>query len=229
MKIKFEGTRGEIEEYSRKHRHHSSLLVEEGKFKLLIDHGVKTCSLERIKPDAILITHAHPDHFAWTKKNLQTNIPIYLTRQTFNYARFKPQNYNFIKPNKKFKLGPFTILPYKVIHSIRCPALGFKVSLNHKSLIYNPDLIDIVNKNKILKNVSLYIGDGSSIRSNLVRRKNNKLFGHTRIQTQINWCRKYKISNVIFTHFGKEALSFGDKKLEKKLKQIREKTKTKKS
>jgi hypothetical protein len=39
-----------------------------------------------------------------------------------------------------------------------------------------------------------------------VRRKGDQLFGHTRMTTQINWCQKYGISNIIFTHLGKETI-----------------------
>jgi hypothetical protein len=39
------------------------------------------------------------------------------------------------------------------------------------------------------------------------------------MQTQINWCKDYKIKKVIFTHLGKEALKIGDRKLEESLAQ----------
>lgn len=207
MKIIFLGTKGEIEEQSKKHMYHSSLLLAKNKFRLLIDYGtIHKYDLNKLKPNAILITHAHPDHYLWTKKELETNIPIYLTKKTFGYGRFKPKNSKIIIPNKKMRLGPFTILPYNVIHSIKCPAIGFKIFFGKKSLIYNPDLVDIENKNRILKKVDYYIGDGSSIKANLVRIKNGKIFGHARIVTQINWCEKNRIKSIIFTHLGKETI-----------------------
>lgn len=207
VSLKFLGTRGEIEEYSKNHQYHSSLLLAAKRFRLLIDYGVlHKKDLNKIKPDAVLITHAHPDHYIWTKKEEKTSIPAYLTKETLNYGKFKPQNYKIIKPNKKFNLGPFKILPYKVLHSIRCPAVGFKISVNKKTLVYNPDLVDIINKNKILRKVDCYIGDGSCVQSNLVRKKDGKIWGHARISTQINWCKKYPIKNITFTHLGKETL-----------------------
>lgn len=205
--LKFLGTKGEIEESSKKHKYNSSLLLTKGKFKLLIDYGIlHKYNLEKIKPDAILITHAHPDHYSWTKEDIKTKIPIYLTKKTFDYGKFKPENPKIITPNKKFKLKYFTILPYNVLHSIRCPAIGFKIFVNKKTLIYNPDLVDIINKDEILKKVDYYIGDGSCIKANLVRRNKKGIFGHTRITTQINWCKKYKIKKIIFTHLGKETI-----------------------
>ena len=111
-------------------------------------------------------------------------------------------------------MGGLKILAYRVIHSLIAPAVGFKIKAN-KTIIYNPDLITIKKRAFVLKGIDLYIGDGSSFKSNLIRRKGNKLFGHTRMITQLNWCRKYNIKKVIFTHFGKEALKIGDKKLKK--------------
>ena len=219
MRLKFLGTRGEIEEFSKKHRYHSSLLITDKKTKILVDYGIiHKNDLKKINPDAIIITHAHPDHYIWTKEQQKTKIPVYLTKKTFGYGKFKPENYKIITPGKKFKIKNFQISPYKVLHSIRCPAIGLRISFKGKTMIYNPDLVDIVNKNKILKKVDYYIGDGSCIRANLVRKtkiKPFKIFGHARIITQINWCKKYNIKKIIFTHFGKETIR-EEKKFKKK-------------
>ena len=217
MKLKFLGTKGEIEEKSKKHKYHSSLLITYKGFKLLIDHGMVSFSLKKIKPDAILITHAHPDHFKWLKKDEDYKGKIYVTRETKKASKFK-KNYELIKLNKWFKIGPFKILAYRVIHSLIAPAVGFKIKAN-KIISYNPDLISIKRQAFVFKGIDFYIGDGSSIKSNLVRRRGNKLFGHTRMITQLNWCKKYKIKNIIFTHFGKEALKKGDKNLKKILRE----------
>ena len=214
MKIKFLGTKGEIEEKTPKHKYSSSLLIEEQGFKLLIDHGLLSRKLVEIKPDAILITHGHPDHFIWLKKDEDYQGKIYITAESEKLAKFK-KNFEIIKINRWFKIGPFKIFAYEVAHSLIAPAVGYKIK-NSQTLVYNPDLIVIKDKN-VLKNVDLYIGDGSSVRSNLVRRRDGKLFGHARMKTQINWCKEYKINNIIFTHLGKEALRIGDEKLEKML------------
>jgi len=219
MRLKFLGTRGEVEESSKKHKYHSSLLVTYKGFKLLIDHGLISKSLKTIKPDAILITHAHPDHFKWLKKDEEYKGKIYVTRDTKKASKFK-KNFELIKINKWFKVGPFKILGYRVIHSLIAPAIGFKIK-SDKTFVYNSDLIDIKRKSSVLRDIDFYVGDGSTVTANLVRRSKtqpSKIFGHTRIQTQINWCKKYEIKNAIFTHFGKEPIRLGDKKLLKKLK-----------
>ena len=207
-KLVFLGTKGEIEEIAEKHQYHSSLLLISEEFRLLIDFGkLHPYKLEEIKPDVLLITHAHPDHYNWLEEEINTEVSVYLTKETLNYGKFKPSNYKIILPNNRFRLGPLEIYPYRVMHSIRCPAIGFKIStLENKIIIYNPDLVDIINKDEVLTGIDYYIGDGSSLKANLVRRKGNQFFGHTRITTQINWCKKYNIDNIIFTHLGKETM-----------------------
>ncbi|MFQ5996388.1 MAG: MBL fold metallo-hydrolase [Dehalococcoidales bacterium] len=218
-KLVFLGTKGEIEESAPKHKYHSSLLIISNEVKLLIDYGMlRKYSLEEIQPDAILITHAHPDHYAWLNEDVKTETPAYLTKQTADYGKFLPANTKIFKPDEEFEIEPFRCLPYRVIHSIRCPAVGYKIETPDRTLVYNSDLVAIVDKEKILEGVDYYIGDGSSIKANLVRRKGDQIFGHTRISTQVNWCQKYRISNIIFTHLGKETMEkekeFGEENAE---------------
>ena len=203
----FLGTKGEIEEETPRHRYHSSLVISSGRARLLIDYGrLQRYSLTEIKPSAILITHAHPDHYRWLNMDEQTEVPVYLTRETLEYGKFLPVNPVVIAPGEEFPAGPFTCQAYRVIHSIRCPAVGWKIRSAGTSLVYNSDLVDIVDKESVLTGVDYYIGDGAAVGINLVRRRGDILFGHTRIITQIHWCEKFEIKRVIFTHLGKETL-----------------------
>jgi phosphoribosyl 1,2-cyclic phosphodiesterase len=206
-KLTFLGTKGEIEEETPIHRFHSSMLVESGGVRLLIDYGLlRRRSLNEIKPDAILITHAHPDHYSWLKQDVQTSVPIYLTQETLDYGKFKPQNSRVVAPMEKFRIGDFLCMAYRVIHSIRCPAVGWKLTFEGKTLVYNSDLVNIEEKEAVLTGVEWYIGDGSAVKANLVRRRGDVLFGHTRIITQVHWCQKFDIKHILFTHLGKETL-----------------------
>lgn len=221
MILRFYGTRGDVEEFSDKHKYNSSLLLEYKNFKLLIDYGEIHKNINEIKPDSILITHAHPDHAFGLKESIK--IPVYLTEVSYDYIKnFPIENPKIIKINKEFEIGPFKIKAANVIHSLRCPTFCFKIKVNEKCIVYAPDLIDIENKEKFLEKVDLYIGDGASVNRGLVRRKGNKLFGHTSIKTQINWAKKFNIKEVIFTHFGKEAIELSDEKLKEKLKEFSE-------
>ncbi len=154
MKLIFAGTRGEIEEENQKHRFHSSLIVEENDTSILIDIGVKHSEnlyKDINKFDAILITHAHPDHYLWTiKKDDFINIPIYSTEKTLNYSQFKPKNFVVFLPQKKFYIKNFEITAFNVIHSLRCPAVCFKIKTKEKQIVYAPDILDTEEKKEIV-------------------------------------------------------------------------------
>ncbi len=187
------------------------MFITSGNTRLLIDYGkLRKYSLEELKPDAILITHAHPDPYAWLNENIETDINVFLTQETYEYGKYRPKNSNIILPGQERETGGIRWSAYRVIHSVRCPTVGYRLTIEGKTLVYNPDLIKIVEEEKILNGIDYYIGDGSSIRANLVRRRGEQLVGHTRMTTQTNWCKTYSINNIIFTHLGKETLEKED-------------------
>lgn len=217
MIIEFPGTRGEIEESSAEHKYHSSLIIRYKKTGALIDFGIKYNPqlINKINDfDFILITHAHPDHYIWTVEDEnRINIPVYLTRIALDYGKYKPKDYRIFQTGKKYSLKCLNITTYKVIHSIRCPAVGYKIK-GDKTIIYAPDIVDFEeDKGTVLKDVDLLIADGSSLNINMVRRKEGKLFGHTRVKTIIEWCKKYNIGSLIVTHCGKQIVTMDKKEL----------------
>ena len=211
-RLTFLGTRAAIEEKTEKHYYHSSLLLQvlnPYPFRLMIDYGyIHPYDISMLKPDVLLITHAHPDHYIWAITEANHATPVYLTRETLEYGKYSPVKTQLFYPFQWFSVGPVKIFPYRVMHSIRCPAVGFKIKFpDNKTLVYNPDLVDIITRENILPDTDYYIGDGSTIDTNLVKREGENLYGHTRIPTQVNWCQEYKIKNIIFTHIGKNTLS----------------------
>lgn len=227
MKLIFAGTRGEIEEENEKHKYHSSLILEESNCSILIDIGVKHSEklYSQINSfDAILITHAHPDHYLWTtiKDNFIT-VPVYLTFDTLNYSNNKPLNFRIFEAQVKFKIKHFEIAAFDVIHSLRCPAVCFKIKGLEKQVLYAPDILDTAQpKDVVFSNIDVLIADGSSFDINLVRNRDGKLFGHAMIKTIINWCKKYNVKQLIITHCGKQIVSGNEEELFKKILNIAE-------
>ena len=217
MIIEIPGTRGEIEESCAEHKYHSSLIIKYKKTSALIDFGIKYNPqlINKINDfDFILITHAHPDHYIWTLEDEnRIYIPVYLNRIALDYGKYKPKDYRIFQTGKKYSLKCLDITAYKVIHSIRCPAVGYKIK-GDKTIIYAPDIVDFEeDKSTVLKDVDLLIADGSSLNINMVRRKEGKLFGHTRVKTIIEWCKKYNIGSLIVTHCGKQIVNMDKKEL----------------
>ena len=63
MKLTFLGTRGYIAARNRRHRMHASLQVEYYGVRTMIDCGEDWLGrIGEVAPDAIVLTHAHPDH-----------------------------------------------------------------------------------------------------------------------------------------------------------------------
>jgi len=76
VKLTFLGTRGEIEARTRRHRMHSSLLVSYRGADVMIDCGLDWLGkFERLHLDAIVLTHAHPDHAWGTEKRCALSGP----------------------------------------------------------------------------------------------------------------------------------------------------------
>src|SRR3972149_7270715 len=226
MIIEFPGTRGEIEESSNIHRYHSSLVIKYKNTSALIDFGIKYNPrlIDRINDfDFIFITHAHPDHYIWTvEEEKRINIPVYLTKVTLDYGKYKPVEYRIIKSNKKYRLKDLDIKAYDVVHSLRCPAVGYKIR-GDRTIIYAPDILDFEeDKGTVFKDIYMLIADGSSLNINMARQREGKLFGHTRIKTVIGWCKKYDIGHLVVTHCGKQIVTMDKKELAKKLQEYAE-------
>ncbi|MCL4415524.1 MAG: MBL fold metallo-hydrolase [Actinobacteria bacterium] len=221
MILEFPGTKGEIEESSLLHNYHSSIIINYKDTKVIIDYGEKHApglDNEINHFDAVLITHAHPDHYIWTKKDDKSVLTtVYLTKITYDYSKYKPLNFNIVEHNKEFKIKNLIFTPVNLIHSLRCPAVCYKIR-NNKNLIYAPDILDFeIPKEDLLKDIDFLIADGSSINVNLVRSRDGKLFGHAMLKTIIGWCKKAGIRNLIITHCGKQIVSSDEKEVYGKL------------
>jgi glyoxylase-like metal-dependent hydrolase (beta-lactamase superfamily II) len=78
----FLGTRGEIEKQTRRHRMHTSLMGSYRRANVMIDCGLDWLGkFERLRPSAIVLTHAHPDH-AWGLKR-SAPCPVYAPQKTW--------------------------------------------------------------------------------------------------------------------------------------------------
>jgi glyoxylase-like metal-dependent hydrolase (beta-lactamase superfamily II) len=79
VKLRFLGTRGEIEASSPRHRRHSVLVVSHHGRPLLVDCGRDWLGqLPRVDAQALLLMHAHPDHVAGLRGGCPW--PVYIGR-----------------------------------------------------------------------------------------------------------------------------------------------------
>ena len=157
--------------------------------------------LHRIAPTAIVLTHAHVDHAG----GLAQGAPclVYATSKTLRLLRRFPIRDRRRMPLKKsVTIDGIRFTAYPVQHSIRAPAVGYRVSAEAGSFFYLPDVAKLSNASYALRGVRVYIGDGATMRRSMVRVKGGKSIGHAPITTQLDWCAKANVRRAIFTHCG---------------------------
>src|SRR5882724_5238035 len=213
MKLTFVGTRGEIEARTRHHRMHTSLVVSYRGADVMIDCGLDWLGkLKRVDPNAIVLTHAHPDH-AWALKR-GAPCPVYAPQKTWQELKLYPiKDRHVIEERTRTKICGITFEAFPVEHSILSPAVGYRVSAGRACIFYAPDLIFIHDRGAALKDVQIYIGDGATITRTFIRRRGKALIGHAAVGTQLGWCAKEGVPRAIITHCGSEIVNGDERKL----------------
>jgi phosphoribosyl 1,2-cyclic phosphodiesterase len=202
LELTFLGTRGEIEARSRQHRRHSALLVEHNNARIMIDCGADWLGrLHAIAPTAIVLTHAHPDHAGGLAEGAPC--PVYATDKTQRLlSHFPIRDRRKIWLDRTTRIGGLRFKACRVQHSIRAPAIGYRVGARADTFFYLPDVARLPNPPDALRGVSVYIGDGATLRRSMVRKKDGVLIGHAPITTQLEWCASADVHRAIFTHCG---------------------------
>ncbi|MBW3540793.1 MAG: MBL fold metallo-hydrolase [Planctomycetes bacterium] len=204
MKLTFLGTRGEIEERTPLHGRHTSLLVAYRGGRVRIDCGEDwSDDVAAGSPQAIVLTHAHPDH-AWGLKN-GAPCPVYATAETWRLIEAYPlEERRVIEPRIPLEIRGITFEAFPVEHSIRCPAVAYRIAAGNASVVYAPDVVYINDRSEALAGIDVYIGDGATIEQSFVRRSGGRLLGHAPVRTQLTWCQKEGVARAVITHCGSE-------------------------
>ncbi len=204
MELTFLGTRGGIEAYSRRHRRHSSLLIEHRGARIMIDCGADWLGrLSFIAPSAIVLTHAHPDHAAGLAEGAPC--PIYAPKETLDLlVRFPLHERRRVPVQKPVTIDGVSFKAFAVSHSICAPTVAYRVRTEEGCFFYVPDVAELQRASFALHGSSLYIGDGASITRSIVRTKSGVFIGHASIATQLGWCEAGRVWRAVFTHCGSQ-------------------------
>jgi len=157
----------------------SSILLDLG---LPLSKYSKEIDVATLKPDAVLISHPHQDHFGLIEV-LKPDVPVYmgeLSKNLINATRMLLGNdllkneIHYFKAWQSFVIGDFTITPYLMDHSA-VDAYAFLIEAEGKRIFYSGDfrahgrksvLFDKIIKNPP-KDIDLLFMEGTMIqRSN---------------------------------------------------------------
>jgi phosphoribosyl 1,2-cyclic phosphodiesterase len=208
MDLLFLGTRGEIEARSIRHRRHSSLLIRRGDARVVIDCGQDWRGrMGRFAPTAIVLTHAHPDHAFGLADG--ADCPVHATRATWDsLADYPLADARTIAPGAPFDIAGLRFQAFTVVHSVRAPAVGYRVAADGAVFFYVPDVVSIDDRTGALAGADLFVGDGATVTRSMVRRvRKDALVGHTPVRTQLGWCREEGVPRALFTHCGTQIVA----------------------
>jgi phosphoribosyl 1,2-cyclic phosphodiesterase len=180
---------------------------------IMIDCGLDWLGkFERLQPNAIVLTHAHPDHASGLRRG--ASCPVVATQETWETLRSWPiREWRLIKARKPTNIYGVLFEAFSVEHSLIAPAVAYRISAGCACIFYAPDLIFIHDRAAALKKVQLYIGDGSTLTSLFVRKRGDRLIGHTSARAQIGWCGKSGVRRVIISHCGSEIVTGNEQQI----------------
>jgi hypothetical protein len=147
--------------------------------------------------------------------------PVYAAPEAWEIIKHYPiEDKRVVYHRTPCAIGPFIFEAFFVIHSLRAPGVGYRITAGNTIIFCVHDLIKIEDQHAALKNAQLYIGDGASLTRPLVRRKGDRLFGHTTIRAQIGWCNKEKVPCALFTHCGTQIVGGDERTLGARVRNI---------
>ncbi|MBI4527752.1 MAG: MBL fold metallo-hydrolase [Deltaproteobacteria bacterium] len=223
MKLTFLGTRGYIDSYNSRHRRHTSTMVAYRDKKVMIDCGEDWLKkLGKISPNAVVITHPHPDHAFGLKAG--SPCPVYAIQQAWDKIKSFPiesRNRRILAIRGAEKIAGITFEAFSVVHSIRAPAVGYRIQAGGAAIFYVPDVVRIRGRSEAFRGIDVYIGDGATISRPILRRdkRSNQLIGHTTIREQLIWCRKEGVSRMVITHCGSAIVKGNEDRINEGLRQ----------
>jgi phosphoribosyl 1,2-cyclic phosphodiesterase len=225
MKLVFLGTRGGIQARSRRHRRHTSTLVSYRGGRVLIDCGEDWRGKAGSEnPAAIVITHAHPDHALGLADGAPC--PVFATAAAWKRMdafAIRAELRRVLSPREPVDVEGIRFETFPVVHSVREPAAGFRITAGTVTIFYVPDVARIPDRSGALRGARVYVGDGATLTRSMVRRdREGNVIGHASVATQLDWCARSGVPEMIVTHCGSAIVGGDERRVRAKLGELAE-------
>jgi phosphoribosyl 1,2-cyclic phosphodiesterase len=221
MPLTFLGTRANLDAASTRHARHSAALLETPEGRVMLDCGADwRTQVWTVAPDAIVLTHAHPDHAFGLQDGAPC--PVYATPATWATI----ERYPIAARHRIAHRSPITVCrlrfeAFPVAHSTRCPAVGYRITADGCApVFYVPDVVYIDQRDAALAGCGLFVGDGTTLTRSQVRKAGQHLVGHAPVRQQLTWCEKAGIPRALFTHCGREVVAGDADAAERRLQEL---------
>ncbi len=101
--------------------------------------------------------------------------PVYATKVTWQALRRYPvREREVAEPRKPQRIGGIGFEAFDLEHSLRAPAVGYRITAGTVSLFYAPDVVSIHDQNEALAGISLYVGDGAAVTRAIIRHRDGR-------------------------------------------------------
>jgi ribonuclease BN (tRNA processing enzyme) len=220
MRITFLGTCSDIEARSRRHRRHSAVMIHHGGRRVMVDCGADWLGrLAELAPDAIVLTHAHPDHADGLRAGAPC--PVHASAETWDRIGGYPiEERRVLAPGVGESIEGIRFRACPVQHSLRFPAVGYRIEAEGAAVFYVPDVAGFPDHRAALADIALFIGDGASITRPILRQRYGMPLGHAPIRVQLGWCGDAGVREAVFTHCGTEIVGGHGRKLAAKIRAL---------
>ena len=143
---------------------------------------------------------------------LNAPYPVYATRDVAADRPLSDRRLSDYRGTQTDRDRPISGEAFAVDHSLRAPAVGYRIDEGRIAFFYEPDVAALRDFSAALQGIDLYIGDGASVSRLILRRRESVLIGHASIRTQLDWCHEARVPSAIFTHCGSQIVG-GDERV----------------
>lgn len=220
MKLTFLGTRANTDATSPDHRRHTATRVAYRGRSVLVDCGEDwRQELDRLRPRALVLTHAHADHVGGLAGGAPC--PVWATEETWRrIGRYPIAERRTVEPGRPFLVEGIRFEALPVEHSLRAPAVGYRIVAGRVTIFYVSDLAALPEPRRALAGVRLYVGDGASLTRPILRYEGTVRCGHTTVREQLATCAEQGVRRAIFTHCGSQIVEGDELQMNRRVREL---------